>query len=93
MLSNFNVGDSVIGRSNECPVWRRIVNEVLVNRERTKYIVLFQQQFILNCFPNRLWSAEAASEPSSDGSEMFDKDPESSEESLSDFDDDRIENG
>ena len=92
MLSNFNVGDCVIGRSNERPVWRRIVNEVLVNRERTKYIVLFEQQCILNCFLNRLWSAEAASEPSSDESENFDKDSESSEESLSDFDDDRIEN-
>ena len=92
MLRNFNVGDCVIGRSNESPVWSGIVNEVVVNWLRTRYDLNFEQQYILNCFPNRLWSAEAASEPSSDESENFDKDSESSEESLSDFDDDRIEN-
>jgi hypothetical protein len=43
MSHDFEVEDNVIGRHNECPDWRGVVTEVVVNNGQTRIVVEFEE--------------------------------------------------
>jgi len=92
MSHDFEVEDNVIGRHNECPGWRGVVTEVVVNNGQTRIVVEFEEHGALICNPSWLRPAGVTDGPSPNISDNSDEDSESSEESRSDLDQDGLGN-